>query len=198
MSKNLSVPAISREFEFIARNVAAADAIYNNHIQVPLPVTELTHTVYDRVDSQVGSLLLMLEEKVSQAAKGIVRIKWTNTNRAEYWRIYGTVYKIRGKKKLGSAGVFFPRYVKPLHVVGWLKPLGGLDGRKRIARSCAGKIDDVKVVSENPKQYPGWPRDDDVVIWFDQKLTLATSRDELCKELGLLAKRFFKIVIRTV
>jgi hypothetical protein len=59
------------------------------------------------------------------------------------------------------------------------------------------KIDDVKVVSEHPKQYPGWPRDDDVVIWFDQKLTMGTSRDELCKELGLPAKRFFKIVTRT-
>ena len=35
------------------------------------------------------------------------------------------------------------------------------------------------------------PEDDPI------RMTLATSRDELCKELGLLAKRFFKIVIRT-
>lgn len=195
MSKDLYVPAISREVEFIVKHVSIADAIYNEDLRVSVPIEQLTQAVYDRADVHMESLLFALEEAVSQAVKGIVRIKWANTNRGDYWRIYGTVYKVHGKKKLGSAGVFFPRYYgKPLHLIGWSQPLGGLDGRKTIARACLGKLDNVKVVSEHPKEYSEWPHNDDVVIWFDQKLTPATPRDELCSELCLRAKRFFKIV----
>ena len=52
----------------------------------------------------------------------------------------------------------------------------------------------AKVASDHPKEYP--EDYSECVIWFDEKLTHATCRDQLRQMLGYCARRFFKVVKR--
>ena len=196
MSKQTYVPAISREVEFIAKNISEADAIYfDDDIYVEELVKDLTEAVYDRANGTVEELLGRLEEEVLCAVKGVVRIEWVNTDRKLYWSSKGRVYNAHGRKKrIGLAGIDLPCYIRnPPRLIGWVYVLGGQDGRRKLVRACDGKIF-ARVASDHPKEYSNGYSD--CVIWFDEKLTLATRRDELRKELGLCAKRFFKVVKR--
>jgi RNase H-fold protein (predicted Holliday junction resolvase) len=70
---------------------------------------------------------------------------------------------------------------------------GGKDGRRRLVKACGRKLE-VAVAADDPKKYPdGY---DNCVVWFDERLTLSSSRDRLREKLGLCARRFFKVLKR--
>jgi len=195
MSMQFRVPAISREVEFIAQYTAEADAVYNGEIRVPEAVKELTKAVYDRAEDDIKDLLHVLQEEVKRAVQGLLRIRWVGGDLGGRAEGYGPIYNAHGRKKqTGWVGIYLGHYDMALRLFGWVSPKGGLDGRRKLARACTGKITGVRVVSDHRKDYPEWV--EDCVVWFDRKLTLKDSRDELRTEVGLCAKRFFKIAKR--
>jgi hypothetical protein len=106
MSEKPIIPAISREVDFIARNITMADAICDGDIRVAQPVRELTAAVYHRANGVVEALLLDLEAGVDRAVRGVVRIKWTNGNRSLYWGNDARIFNAHGRKKqAGWAGL---------------------------------------------------------------------------------------------
>ncbi len=195
MSKQLRVPAISREVEFIAQHTAEAGAVYDEEIRVPEAVKELTVAVYDRAEADVASLLRTLQAELSRTLQGLLRIRWVGGDLGGRAEGYGPIYNAHGRKKqTGWVGIYLGHYDMALRLFGWVSPKGGLDGRRKLARACTGKIKGVRVVSDHRKDYPEWV--EDCVVWFDRKLTLKDTRDELRTEVGLCAKRFFKIANR--
>lgn len=87
-----------------------------------------------------------------------------------------------GAKSVGCIGLSIN--CKPiangLRLVGWMYPIrGGRDGRSSLCRHLEQKgLEDVWLNSERSKLYPDW-NDLRHIIWFDKKLPLDTTRQEL-------------------
>jgi hypothetical protein len=191
MAQKVAVsPAVSRELKFIADNVDEADDIYQGRIKVEPSLKRLSDKVYERADADVSELLNELKEELSCAVKGVLRINDWRTYRRWSWGIWSPIYMARGrKKKIGSAGLTVDYGQEGLRAIGWVDPRGGLHGRTEFTRSCQKKFPKVHLVSENAKRYPNW---NDVVVWFDEKLTLKTSRKDIRDEVATQAKQFFR------
>jgi hypothetical protein len=192
MPPRISIPAVTREMEFIAHNAVTADEILEKESETTLAI--LTDTVYARADSEVDYLLRELELAVSSAIGGVVRLNWVNTSRGLNWASWGKLYSPRGPlRRIGSAGLWLDHNLQPLRLIGWIWPRwGGLDGRREVVRLCRKKMKSVCLPHEHPKQYKGW-KEDDGVVWFDEQLGLRTSLDGLGQRLAKDARRFFKL-----
>jgi hypothetical protein len=191
-----TIPAISREIEFIARHTEEADEIRYNECVIEASLKELSDKVYDRANEDVHNLLSHLIMSVSTGSHGLVRIDWKNASKSS-WRIYGDIFMARGRKKgIGWVGLNIGSGDERFSLIGWVCPRrGGLDGRLQFARACQKKLpeDKVHLASEDSKRYPGWIGNSDAVVWLDKPLTRKIGRDELQGEVATKAKRFFGI-----
>jgi hypothetical protein len=109
------------------------------------------------------------------------------------WEIYSETYwGAKGRKKsVGWTGLHVGYGKEGFRLIGFMKPRGGgLDGQKKLALACKKKIKQLHLTRDDPKRYPGWG---DYVIWFDKKLDVQQTREELVAEMGKQAKTFFKV-----
>lgn len=186
------IPAISHELEFIANHTDEADDIWDEAIEIDPDLRQLSNTVYERADLDAGKLLKYMSAAISEGADGVFRVDnwhW----RLGKWEIWSEIYSgTRGRKKrVGSVGLDVGYGKVGFRLIGWMNPgRGGLDGRKRFALACKKRIEQVHLVSEYQKSYPGWS---DCVIWFEKKLTVQTSREELRAEIVEQAKKLAAI-----
>lgn len=192
MRKHISIPAISREVHFIARNNPIVEDIFDNARDGP--VFELTNAVWKKARIDADFLLRKLEAGITEAAAGILRVEWANTNRGEYWEPWARVFMPRGpKRRMASLGLVLGHTKMALRLIGWIWPRwGGLDGRQELARVCSKKIGDVCLPYEVPGRYPEWTEDDGIV-WLDEQLSLRTSLQEISHTVSKRARAFLKV-----
>jgi hypothetical protein len=191
-SSNYSWPAISREIEFIAHHIDAADAIYDRAIDVEDSLKKLSDAVYERACDDVAELLKELQSSIDAGTKDFLKIKWKRKTDGA-WETDGMIYMARGRKKgIGSIGIHLGYGEKlALKLIGWIYPKGGLDGRRQFAQRYNKKgISKVHLISDDANRYPGWSSDG--VIWFTEDLSIRTSRDHLCSVIEKQAKLFFR------
>jgi hypothetical protein len=190
MKKTVVIPAITREIEFISRNAAVADQIWESQSG---PLFELTYAVWERACASTDVLLRKLEEEVAAKVRGILRINWANTNRGNNWESWARVFMPKGpERRMATAGLHLGENLMALRLVGWMWPRwGGLDGRRELVRVCRKKIRRVCLASEYPARYPGWS-EDDAVVWYDHQISIKSSLAEVAKDLGREARTFFK------
>jgi hypothetical protein len=191
----VKIPAVSREMEFIATHTEEANDVWDGNVQKIDPAVEqLSKAVYVRANNDVAELLKQAEGVVDEGAKGHVRLNnWHGTGRD--WYVYSEIYwGTRGRKKsIGWAGLQVGYGMQGFRLIGYMRPRrGGLDACKRLALACQKKIKGIHITGDHYKKYPGWP---DSIIWFDKKLSLTTSLDELHRELKRRAQTFFRVVM---
>jgi hypothetical protein len=191
MNKRISVPAVSHEMEFVARNWAVIEDLAENVKKGA--VVDLTEMVWEKARVDVDRLLRALERAVTDAGDGTLRVLWANTNRGESWQPWARVYLSRGpKRKIADLGFTLCENKMALRLIGWIWPRwGGLDGRHRLARYCNNKVGDVFFPSERARRFPGWS-DNDGVIWLDEQLTIRTTLDQITESVQRRARRFLK------
>jgi hypothetical protein len=191
----LRIPAISSELKFIATHTDEADDIRYGDIKIHPLLEHLSNAVYMRADKDVEDLLDYLKDNLEQAAKGrLLRTNNWHWPRGEWpWEVYSEIYwGLKGRtKNLGWIGLHVGYGKEGFRLIGFMKPRGGgLDRRKKFAEACKKKIEKVHLTRENQRRYPGWS---DYIIWFDRKLKLRISREELANEIRRQAKRFFTV-----
>ncbi len=189
--KQLKIPASSREREFIATHMDEADDIWDNKIKIDPLLKQLSDAVYTRAEKDLEELLDRLKDSIEQGANGLLRIN--NWHWSGAWNVYSEIYwGAKGRRKsLGWAGLQGAEGKEGFRLVGYVNPRrGGLDGRKKFALACLKKIEQVHLARDDQKRYPGW---NDCIIWFDRKLTLSASCEELGTEIRKQAKKFFRV-----
>lgn len=191
MRKLMNVAAISREMHFIARNHPIVEDVFDNTREGP--VFELTSAVWKKARVDADFLLRKFETEITEAAAGILRVEWVNTNRGEYWEPWARVFMARGpKRRIASLGLVLGHTKMALRLTGWIWPRwGGLDGRQELARVCHKKISDVCLPYEVSGRYPGWTEEDGIV-WFDEQLSLRTSLNEISYAIQKRTRAFLK------
>jgi hypothetical protein len=191
MAGTLSIPAISREVEFLARHSDEADEIWDDNIEADAVVRELLDDINERAKRSVLQLLNCVQSAVDIALHDLLRSNWGRIS-PEDWALRGVVYmSARGPKKtIGSAGFYIECRDVP-KLIGWVYPRGGLDGRRELARLCAKKIDKVHLASDHRDRYD-WASNDDAVVWLDERLTKRT-RGDVGRLTQKKAKQFFKV-----
>lgn len=190
----VKIPAVSREMEFIATHADEADDIWEGNVSsIQRSVKELSDAVYVRADNDVVKLLGQLKNAVEEGANGLLRLNSWHWPRWQ-WEAYSDIHLgMRGRKKVvGWVGLHVGHGKEGFRLIGFMTPRrGGLDGRKKLALRCKKKITAVHLTRDDQKRYPRW---NDNLIWFEKKLSLQTSLDELRDELRQRAKTFFAIV----
>lgn len=185
----IEIPAISREIEFIANHADEADDIHDNAVQIEPPeLKQLFTSVYRRADEGVKELLYGLGGAFQEGTSDYLRLeKWP---KCKHWQVSTSIHSL-GKKprQIGYTGLLVGYGNIGLNLIGWVFPRGGLHGRKHLCYVCRKKFAATHLASENPVRYSDW---EDCVIWFDEPLTLRTSREELRRALREQARHFFK------
>ena len=190
MPGNVFIPAISPELGFLSRNWAVAEEILDKKGNGA--VKELTNAVFVRAGEHADAVFGKLEESMSARLSGVLRIDWANTNRAENWASWGRLYLPRGRTRVGSAGIWLGFDAMALRLIGWVWPRwGGLDGRRELVRICQRKVSGVCLPYEHPKKYPGLTEDEGI-IWLDEQISERVAADDLARNVGLRARKFFK------
>ena len=190
MTVRVSIPAISRELEFLAQHVDESDEIWEGDVEADENVLELFYEIYERAERDVLQLLNCVRGAVDTGLHNLLRIKWGRIS-LENWELNGVIYmpSRRSKKRIGSVG-FYVECDKAPRLVGWVYPGGGLDGRRELTRLCVKKIDGVHLASDHRDRYSDWPSD--AVVWLDEKLVRQT-KDQLRKQVQKGARGFFKL-----
>jgi hypothetical protein len=189
---NLKFPAVSPEVEFIATHSDEADDIWYDNVKVAPMVKELSDTVYSRADKDVERLLDNLASAMEKGAHGLFRINNWHWPRDE-WERYSDMYSgLRGRKKsVGWVGLHVGSGKEGFRLIGFMNPnRGGLDGRKKFTLASQKKNKQIHLTRDDPKRYPGW---NDCVIWFEKKLTLQTTIEELASDVTKETRNFFLI-----
>jgi hypothetical protein len=139
MAGTLSIPAISREVEFLARHSDEADEIWDDNIEADAVVRELLDDINERAKRSVLQLLNCVQSAVDIALHDLLRSNWGRIS-PEDWALRGVVYmSARGPKKtIGSAGFYIECRDVP-KLIGWVYTRGGLDGRRRRRREADPK-----------------------------------------------------------
>jgi hypothetical protein len=190
MARKVSVPAISREIEFIALNWPAVEEVLDRDGE---QLSELTNAVWERAQADVYKLFRALEVEMSEVVRGLVRIDWINTDRGANWESWGSVFMPMGpKKRIAYVGFWLGEVPLALRLVGWIRPrYGGVDGRRRLVQQCERKVKGVCLPYDYPKRYPSLT-EQHPVVWFDQQLSLTTALNTLAMDLRRASKIFFK------
>ena len=151
----------------------------------------LSDAVYKRAEKDAEELLDQLKDSIEKGSNGLLRVN--NWHWSGSWDVWSEIYggmKER-KKNVGWVGLYIGSGDEGFRLIGSMNPrLGGLDGRKKFALACKNKIEQIHLTRDYQKRYPGW---NDCVIWFERKLTLGASREELGADLRKQANRFFKV-----
>jgi hypothetical protein len=189
-SAKVSIPAISRELEFIALHEEDARHIYNDAFKVEASLKELSIRVYDRADKDALALLIHLKAGVIRGVRGLIRVDWKRIGNGD-WHVEGRIFMALGRKKgVGWVGLNIGCGEVGFRLIGWVCPRGGLDGRSQLAHTCQKKLPKLKVhlASEDRKRYPGWLGNGDAVVWLDKQMTQKMDRDDLQKEIATDAR----------
>jgi hypothetical protein len=187
----LKIPAISHELEFIATHLEEASDIWDGNIKIDPLLKQLSDTVYVRAEKDAAELLDQLKDTIAQGAKGFFRIN--NWHRSGVWEVYSEIYwGMKGRKKsVGWVGLHVGHGKEGFRLFAYINPRrGGLDGRRKFALACKKKIEQVHLTRDDQKRYANW---NDCIIWFEKKLTLQTSREELRTEITKQAKKFVAV-----
>jgi hypothetical protein len=188
----LRLPAVSREMEFVATHAEEVNDILDGYSKIDPALFSLSKAVSERANKDVEELLDRLKDTLEQGVDGLLRINNWHRPRWE-WELYSEIYSgARGRKKrIGWAGLRIGSGKERFRLIGFMNPRrGGLDGQKKLALACKKKIKQVHLTRDEQKRYPGW---DDNVIWFEKKLKLGTSLQELEQEVRKQTKTFFRL-----
>lgn len=191
-------PAISAEIEFIARNIAIANAAYDMEIGDER-LHALTKRVYDRANQDVRSLLNDLQATLSEAAaRASARISWKQYRGDFYWEVGGSVsYGSRGRRKaIGWIYLTINNLEEGgFRLIGSLWPSrGGADGRNHVCGKLKKKLPEFRIclATDYQNRFPEWP---EYIIWYERPLHKKVVLEDLAKELGSQGTRFLKTAV---
>jgi hypothetical protein len=195
MAKSIiTVPAISREIEFIAHHANDADAVRADKNFEPKWLKKLTDKVYVRADADVQELLLDLEDEITHVLNKIIHLPWKRY-KFDWWEVNSPVYlSQRHRKEIGwlFLTVSFGTKSDPRIIGSFILNRGGQDALQRFSQFCRNRKLRVHLVGDNRANYAIWEGGDGIV-WFDKKVSSKDSREALKREIGKSAKEFFKI-----
>lgn len=179
MTKKLSIPAISREFDFYVRNASIVDEIFED-ANVEQSLRELTEVVYDRAEETMNLLLRNAQTTLRAVVGKFFRADWQRRLSREEWEWWSPIYSPgRGpRRRIGSAGLYVSFREKEPTLVGWVRLRGGAKRQDELL-GTADSLDGVV-------------KEDNYVCWFKKPLKLNTTRAEVQRDIKRQAGAFFK------
>ncbi|HLW92171.1 MAG TPA: hypothetical protein VKS78_12855 [Roseiarcus sp.] len=188
------LPAISHELQFIAIRKTEADDIYYEEVVVEPFLKRLSDSVHERAQRDMEDLLNSLKDVIGYAANGLLRVndKWSSYAGWKWWTESDIYRGTRGRKSIvGRVGLCIGQGDEGFRLIGYFRRhRGGASKTWRFAQDCKKKIDRIHLTEEKQTSYPGWSNQ---LVWFTKELALNVWLDELQREIGREAKRFFQV-----